>query len=96
VLAVGLGALVRNPVGGIASFSACAGVLPGIVALLPSSTAGAVHPYLPLTPASPSPHEHVRRTTATHLAPWAGFAVLAGCAVIVVGAAAVGLLRRDA
>jgi hypothetical protein len=54
VLAVGLGALLRDT-GGIASFVGLLCVLPGVVAPLPSSTADAVNSYLPLTPASPSP-----------------------------------------
>jgi hypothetical protein len=31
-----------------------------------------------------------------HLAPWTGFAVFCGYAVLAIGAAAIGLLRRDA
>jgi ABC-2 type transport system permease protein len=80
--------------GGIASLVGLLFVLPGIVALLPASTADAFNPYLPLNAGfavATSTFEN-----SHHLAPWAGFAVFAGYAVIVVAAAAAGLLRRDA
>jgi ABC-type transport system involved in multi-copper enzyme maturation permease subunit len=93
-LAVGLGALVRNTAGGIASFAGLLFVLPGVVALLPASTADAVSPYLPLNAAFAVATS--RFDSSHHLAPWAGFAVFAGYALLVVAAAALGLLRRDA
>jgi ABC-2 type transport system permease protein len=94
VLAVGLGALVRNTAGGIASLVGLLFVLPGIVALLPASTADTVNPYLPL-------NAGFAVATSTfedshHLAPWTGLAVFAGYAALAVGAGAVSLLRRDA
>jgi ABC-type transport system involved in multi-copper enzyme maturation permease subunit len=93
-LAVGLGALVRNTAGGIASFVGLLFVLPGIVALLPASTADAVNPYLPLNAGfavATSTFEN-----SHHLAPWAGLAVFVGYAILAVGIAAIGLVRRDA
>jgi ABC-type transport system involved in multi-copper enzyme maturation permease subunit len=94
VLAVGLGALVRNTAGGIASLVGLLFVLPGIVALLPASTADTVNPYLPL-------NAGFAVATSTfedshHLAPWTGLAVFAAYAALAVGAGAVSLLRRDA
>jgi len=94
VLAVGLGALVRNTAGGIASFVAILFVLPGVVALLPSTTADHVNPYLPLNAGSAVATS--RFDSTHHLAPWAGFTVFAVYAVVVVIVAAFGLLRRDA
>jgi ABC-2 type transport system permease protein len=94
VLAVGLGGLVRNTAGGIASVVGVLFVLPGIVALLPASTADAVNPYLPLNAGfavATSTFEN-----SHHLAPWTGFAVFGGYAALAVAAAAFGLLRRDA
>jgi ABC-type transport system involved in multi-copper enzyme maturation permease subunit len=94
VLAVGLGALVRNTAGGIASFAGLLFVLPGVVSLLPASTADAVNPYLPLNAGfavATSTFEN-----SHHLAPWTGLAVFAGYALVALGAAAIGLLRRDA
>jgi ABC-type transport system involved in multi-copper enzyme maturation permease subunit len=93
-LAVGIGALVRNTAGGIALFVFLLFVLPGITAILPASVADSINPYLPLNAGSA-----VATSTfdpGTHLSPWAGFAVFCGYAVIAIGAAAIGLIRRDA
>jgi ABC-2 type transport system permease protein len=93
-LCVGLGTLVRNSAGGIALFVFLLFVLPGITAILPSTTADSISPYLPLDAGSTvasitfdSPH---------HLSPWGGFALFAGYAALAIAIAAVGLLRRDA
>jgi ABC-2 type transport system permease protein len=93
-LGVGLGALVRNTAGGIAAFVGLLFVLPGITALLPHTVGDAVNPYLPL---------NAGFTVATstfedghHLSTWGGFAVFCAYTAIVVGAAAVQLVRRDA
>jgi ABC-type transport system involved in multi-copper enzyme maturation permease subunit len=94
VLAIGVGALVRNTAGGIALFVFLLFVLPGITALLPHSLNQSISQYLPL-------NAGFAVATSTfdpgpHLAPWTGFAVFCGYAAIAVGAAVVGLLRRDA
>ena len=94
LLAVGLGALVRNTAGGIATFVGLLFVLPGITAILPSSMADAINPYLPL-------NAGFTVTTSTfenshHLAPWTGFAVFCGYAALTLALAAWGLMRRDA
>lgn len=93
-LGLGLGALVRNTAGGIASFVGLLFVLPGITALLPHTVADSVNPYLPL---------NAGFTVATstfedshHLSPWGGFAVFCGYTAIVIAAAAVRMVRRDA
>lgn len=92
-LGVGLGALVRNTAGGIAAFVGLLFVLPGITALLPASLADSISPYLPLnagfavaTSRFEDPH---------HLAPWTGFGVFCAYTVLVVGVAAVRMVRRD-
>jgi ABC-type transport system involved in multi-copper enzyme maturation permease subunit len=94
VLGVGLGALLRNTAGGISAFVGLLFVLPGISALLPASLGDAIGPYLPMNAGSAvatavfeDPH---------HLSPWAGFGVLCVYAAVVVGVAAVRLVRRDA
>jgi ABC-type transport system involved in multi-copper enzyme maturation permease subunit len=94
ILALGLGALVRNTAGGIAAFVGLLFVLPGVTALLPASIGDAIGPYLPLNAAF---------TVATstfegphHLGTWTGFAVFCGYAAVVVAAAAISLVRRDA
>jgi ABC-type transport system involved in multi-copper enzyme maturation permease subunit len=92
-MAVGIGALVRNTAGGIATFVFLLFVLPGITAILPHSTADAINPYLPLNAGTA-----VATSTfdfGTHLAPWTGFAVFCGYTAVVIAAAAIGLSRRD-
>jgi ABC-type transport system involved in multi-copper enzyme maturation permease subunit len=93
-LAVGLGALVRNTAGAIATFVFLLFVLPGIAAILPHTTADAINPYLPLNAGTA-----VATSTfdpGSHLSPWTGFAVFSGYTLLVIAAAAIGLLRRDA
>jgi ABC-type transport system involved in multi-copper enzyme maturation permease subunit len=94
ILATGIGGLIRNTAGGIAFFVFLLFVLPGITAILPASTSNAINPYLPL-------NAGFTVTTSTfenshHLSPWGGFALFCGYAAVAVGAAAIGLLRRDA
>jgi hypothetical protein len=94
LLAVGLGALVRNTAGGIAIFVFLLFVLPGITAILPASMADSISPYLPLnagTAVATSTFEN-----SHHMAPWTGFALFCGYAAVVLAAAAIGLTRRDA
>ncbi|MEA2457686.1 MAG: type transport system permease protein, partial [Thermoleophilaceae bacterium] len=94
VMTVGIGGLVRNTAGGIATFVGLLFVLPGVVAILPSNISDAVTPYLPLNAGT---------TVATdtfdnshHLSPWGGFALFCGYAAIAIVAAAISLKRRDA
>jgi ABC-2 type transport system permease protein len=94
LMAVGLGALIRNTAGGIAAFVFLLFVLPGVTAILPASLSDAISPYLPLnagtaiaTSTFEDPH---------HLAPWAGFGLFCAYTAVVLVAAAAGLVRRDA
>jgi ABC-2 type transport system permease protein len=94
ILAIGIGALVRNTAGGIALFVFLLFVLPGISDILPSSVNESISPYLPL---------NAGFTIATskfdpgpHLSPWGGFALFCGYAALAVALAAIGLVRRDA
>jgi ABC-type transport system involved in multi-copper enzyme maturation permease subunit len=94
VLCVGIGGLVRNTAGGIATFVGLLFVLPGISAILPSSLNDTISPYLPLNAGTTiasstfdNPH---------HLTPWGGFALFCGYAALAMAAAAIGLIRRDA
>ncbi|MDX6725748.1 MAG: type transport system permease protein [Baekduia sp.] len=94
ILSIGIGGLVRNTAGGIALFVFLLFVLPGITAILPASVADSINPYLPLNAGftvATSTFEN-----SNHLSPWGGFALFCGYAALAVGAAAVGLLRRDA
>jgi ABC-2 type transport system permease protein len=93
-LGIGLGALVRNTAGGIASFAGLLFVLPGITALLPASTGDAISPYLPLnagTTVASSTFDN-----SHHLSTWAGFAVFCAYTAVIIAAAAVRLARADA
>ncbi len=94
VMTTGIGALVRNTAGAIALFVGLLFVLPGITAILPSSIADSISPYLPLdagTAIATSTFDN-----SHHLAPWTGFALFCGYAALAVAAGAVGMLRRDA
>ncbi len=94
VMTVGIGGLIRNTAGGIAAFVGLLFVLPGVIAILPSSISDSVSPYLPLnagttvaTDTFDNPH---------HLSTWGGFAVFCAYAAIALIAAAITLKRRDA
>ena len=94
VFTVSLGALIRNSAGAIAIFAGIIFVLPGLVGVLSNSLKNAINPYLPSNAASafftatPDPADHLLR-------PWVGFAVFCGYAGVLLGAAAVLLVRRD-
>jgi ABC-2 type transport system permease protein len=93
LLGVALGALIRNAAGAIAILFGVLLVLPALSDLLPASWAPHVVPYLPseaggaLLNVVPDP---------TAMAPWNGFALMVGYAVVLLAAAAVMLKRRDA
>ena len=94
VMTTGIGALVRNTAGAIALFVGLLFVLPGITAILPSSIADSVSPYLPLdagTAIATSTFDN-----SHHLSPWAGFALFCAYAALAVAAGAVSMVRRDA
>ncbi len=94
IMCVGLGGLVRNTAGGIATFVFLLYVLPGISAILPSSVDNTISPYFPLN-AGTTVASHTF-DNSNHLGPWAGFALFCGYAALAVGGAAVVLLRHDA
>ncbi|MFF5220760.1 ABC transporter permease subunit [Micromonospora sp. NPDC000212] len=93
VLGLALGALLRTTAGALTSVVALLLVLPGLSSLLPDSWSDAVSPYLPsnagqaFTSISANPDL---------LSPGAGLAVFLGWLVVLIGAAAVLLRRRDA
>ncbi len=93
LLGLGLGALVRNTAGGIATFAAVMFVLPGVTALLPASWGDAIDPYLPLSAGSAITSLH---PDSSSLAPWTGLGLFALYTAVVIAAAAVLLVRRDA
>jgi ABC-2 type transport system permease protein len=88
---LGLGAIVRNTAGGIASFAAIMFVLPPLMNVLPASWNRAASPYLPLQAG-----EAILATTpGNHLSPWLGLLLFAGYAAAAIAIAAVLLVRRD-
>jgi ABC-2 type transport system permease protein len=88
---LGLGAMVRNTAGGIATFAGLMFVLPPLMNVLPASWNNAASPYLPLAAG-----EAIMSTSpGNHLSPWVGFALFCGYAATALGIAAVLLVRRD-
>ena len=88
---LGLGAIVRNTAGGIASFAAIMFVLPPLMNVLPTSWNNAASPYLPLQ----AGEAILSTTSGGHLSPWLGLALFAGYAAVAIAVAAVLLVRRD-
>jgi len=93
LLGVGLGFLLRNTAGAIATLFGLMLVLPPIVGALPPSLYNDTYRYLPLMAGS-----QVMTTVAAPslLSPWAGIGVFALYAVAAVVGGAVVLKRRDA
>jgi len=93
VFALGIGAMVRNTAGGIATFAGIFFVIPPLMNILPTSWNNAVTPYLP--------SEAGRQLFSLHqsahsLSPlWGGLLMLGYCAAVVAVAAML-LVRRDA
>jgi ABC-2 type transport system permease protein len=89
---LGIGAIVRNTAGGIATFAGILFVLPPLMNVLPASWNRAATPYLPLSAgqaimALPRGHDQ--------LAPWVGLGLLALYALASLTIASVLLARRD-
>ena len=92
VLALAIGAIVRNTAGGIATFAAIFFVVPPLLNVLPSSWNDAVSPYLP----DSAGRSIFSLTHGAHsLAPWPGLALFCGYTALAVAIAAVLLVRRD-
>jgi ABC-2 type transport system permease protein len=88
---LGLGAIVRNTAGGIASFAAIMFVLPPLLNVLPSNWNDAASPYLPLA----AGESILSITPGNHLSPWVGLLLFCGYAAASLAVAAVLLVRRD-
>ena len=88
---LGLGAIVRNTAGGIATFAALMFVLPPLMNVLPTSWNDAASPYLPLQ----AGQSIMSLTSGNHLSPWVGLGVLSGYTAAALGLAAVLLRTRD-
>jgi ABC-2 type transport system permease protein len=94
VIGLALGALLRRTAAGLAVFAAVFFVVPLVTAYLPAGIKGFA-PYLPSN-AGGTVWGAGKLFGGHQLAPWAGFAVLCGYAVVLTAAAAWRLRRRDA
>jgi hypothetical protein len=93
LFALGLGAIVRNTAGGIASFAAIMFVIPPLMNLLPSSWNHAISGYLP----SEAGRSIFSLTPDAHrLAPASGLAVFCAYIAVTLAIAAYLLVKRDA
>ena len=92
-LAVGLGFLLRNTAGGIATFVGLMLVLPGISHLLPDTWQPHVVPYLP---SEAGAGIFAVKPDAGMLGTWQGFAVFCAWAAAALVLGLVVLKRRDA
>jgi hypothetical protein len=92
IFALAIGAIVRNTAGGIATFAGIFFVIPPLMNIFPSSWNDAVSPRLPdATARTIIALHHGSRT----LSPWAGGGLFVAYCAILVGIAAVLLVRRD-
>jgi ABC-2 type transport system permease protein len=89
---LGIGAIVRNTAGGIATFAGILFVLPPLMNVLPASWNNAISPYLPLNAG-----QAVMALTRDpqQLAPWTGLGLLCAYAAAALALAALLLVRRD-
>jgi ABC-type transport system involved in multi-copper enzyme maturation permease subunit len=93
VFTLGIGAIVRNTAGGIATFAGIMFVIPPLMLLLPRSWNDAISPRLP----DAAGRAILSPTHGRHdLAAWPGFALFCGYAAATLAIAALLLLRRDA
>jgi ABC-2 type transport system permease protein len=89
---LGIGAIVRNTAGGIATLAGILFVLPPLMNVFPISWNNAISPYLPLNAGQAvmaltrDPHQ---------LGPWTGLGLLCAYAAVALAVAALLLVRRD-
>jgi len=92
IFALGIGAIVRNTAGGIATFAAIFFVIPPLMNILPTSWNNAISQYLP----SEAGRQIFSLTHGAHsLSPTAGGLLFVGYCVLALAIAAVLLVRRD-
>jgi ABC-2 type transport system permease protein len=92
IFALGIGAIVRNTAGGIATFAAIFFVIPPLMNILPTSWNNAISQYLP----SEAGRQIFSLTHGAHsLAPWPGGLLFVGYCALTLAIAAVLLVRRD-
>jgi ABC-2 type transport system permease protein len=93
IFALGIGTIVRNTAGAIATFVAIFFVIPPLLNVLPTSWNNAISPYMP----DSAGRSIFSLTHGAHsLAPGPGLALFVGYTAFVVAVAAVLFVRRDA
>jgi ABC-type transport system involved in multi-copper enzyme maturation permease subunit len=96
VLALAIGALTRSSVGAVAVVVTLMLVVPGIAGALPAGWQDGVVAYLPAEAGQAIIGQtRFAAPGAALLAPWTGFALLCGYAVVAYAAAAIALTTRD-
>lgn len=93
LLAIGLGFIIRNTAGAIATLFGLLLVAPVLIRAFPSSWQDHISPYLPSNAGSTLFDLHPETRS---LAPWTGFGVFCAWAAASIVAAAIVLRRRDA
>jgi ABC-type transport system involved in multi-copper enzyme maturation permease subunit len=93
MIGVALGALFRNAAAGIATFAGVFFVIPLLAGMLPPPVSSHLTPYLPSNAGAALWGGALNVQQA--LAPWTGFALLCGYAVVLIAAAAWRLRRSD-
>jgi ABC-2 type transport system permease protein len=92
IFALGIGAIVRNTAGGIATFAAIFFVIPPLMNILPTSWNNAISQYLP----SEAGRQIFSLTHGVHsLAPLPGGLLFVGYCALTLAIAAILLVRRD-
>ena len=93
LLAFGLGALIRHTAGALSAFFGVMFASTALVDLLPTSWRNHLINYMPINAGS-----QIMNTQPTHgaLSPWHGFLMVCIYGVVVTGAAAILITRRDA
>jgi ABC-2 type transport system permease protein len=92
VLSLGLGTILRNTAGGIATFAAILFVIPPLMNVLPQSWNNAASRYLPSNAGRAI--LSVTKDSGS-LAPWTGFGLFCAYAAVALALAAILLVRRD-
>jgi hypothetical protein len=93
IFALGIGAILRNTAGGIATFAGIFFVIPPLMNILPTSWNNAISKYLP----SEAGRQIFSLThDSNSLAPWPGGLLFVGYCALTLAIAAVLLVRRDA
>ena len=93
LLALGLGSLIRHTAGAISTFVGVLLILPLLLQAFPTSLQNSIAKFLPLTIIGAM---SASRSIPNSFAPWTGFMMLCIYSVVLLGAATIMFVRRDA